>query len=135
MHKRAVLSVLLASLLLFPQSGLRAEGVTIEGNNPRQSIKLTIDASTMADALQAIHEKFGIEITGSDSISDDDPITTTYSGSLASIVNRLLRNQNFVIVRSSKASADIEKIQISGSTQAIDLKKAPNNAAPPSSMP
>jgi len=130
MRKSAGLLSLISTTIFFPLTTLRAESVTIEGSSPSESVQFIMTASTTADALQAIHEKYGVEVTGSDNISGNDPTSTTYTGSITSIVGRLLRNQNFVIVRGNKNVTGIDRIQISGSTHAADPKNAPNNPPP-----
>ena len=89
-----------------------AEGVTIESDDPAQSIKVEVDNATIRDVLQALHDTYGIGLAGDDEAGTDDPITLTLEGSLPAILERLLRNQNYMIVRSEKNVTGVEKILI-----------------------
>ena len=83
-------------VFLFGQATpLRAEGVTIKGEHPAQKIDMNIDSAPLSEVLKALHEKYGIEIAGD--ADADDPISMTISGNLPSILERLLRNRNYML--------------------------------------
>ncbi len=124
-------ALLFALALVLGQSELRAEGVTIESDNPSRSIKLEVDKATVGDVLQALHDKYGVEIAGNTEVGSDDPISVTFEGSLPNILERLLRNQNYMILRSKKNVTGVEKILIAVS----DHSKITKSAPPPTGTP
>lgn len=126
----AILSVL---LFLAQPSKARAEGVTIESENPRQSISLKLENATIRNVLQAVHDKYGIEISFSDDPAFDDPVTATFEGNLPKILERMLRNQNYMLVHSAKNVTGVEKILIAVADRSKPLKSAPS--AEPTPMP
>jgi hypothetical protein len=101
-------------ICLFGQASLHAEGVTIDGEHPAQKIDMKIDSVPLGEVLKALHEKYGIEIAGVDDADADDPISMTISGSLPTILERLLRNHNYMLVRSHGNITGVEKILITG---------------------
>jgi hypothetical protein len=107
---------------------LRAEGVTINGEHPAQKIDMNIDSAPLSEVLKALHEKYGIEIAGD--ADADDPISMTISGNLPSILERLLRNRNYMLVRSHKNITGVEKILITAVTHDDAApKNKPNGAS------
>jgi hypothetical protein len=108
--------VILGSLFLVCFLGpapLHAEGVTVEGDHPAIKIDIKVDDEPIATVLETLHKKYGIEISGADKLEADDPISMTLSGNLPAILERLLRNQNYMIVRSWKNPTGVVKIMIS----------------------
>jgi len=104
---------MLLSLAIFAvRPDADAEGVTIASDNPAQSIKLEIDKATVQDVLQALHDKYGIALAGDGEAGTDGPITLTLEGSLPTILDRLLRNQNYMIVRSKTNVTGVERILV-----------------------
>ncbi|WP_414463650.1 hypothetical protein RLW55_10400 [Hyphomicrobium sp. B1] len=129
--KFAARAFLFALALVLGQSELRAEGVTIESDNPSQRIKLQVDKATVGEVLQALHDKYGVVVAGNTDIDSDDPISVTFQGSLPDILARLLRNQNYMIVRSKRNVTGVEKILIAVSDHSKDTKSPPPPAASP----
>ena len=125
------LVILFVLLSLAQPSNARAEGVTIESENPRQSITLKLENATIQNILQAVHDKYGIEISASDDPTFDDPITATFEGNLPKILERILRNQNYLLVRSAKNVTGVEKILIT----VVDRSKPMKPATPPEPTP
>ena len=129
------LPIAAAFVCLIGPSMLHAEGVTIDGENPAKNLNINIDKVSIGAVLQALHDKYGIEVSGiSDEISND-PISVTLSGSLPVILERLLRNQNYMIVRSRKNITGVEKILISATTPDSASKSAPANDASKQQQP
>jgi hypothetical protein len=126
----------IAFICLFGEGELRAEGITIKGDHPSQNIDMKIDGETIGTVLQTLHEKYGIEISGEDKLASDDAVSMTISGTLPAILERLLRNQNYMIVRSAKNATGVGKILIAGSNQDDSgSKKSQTPAAPPANNP
>jgi hypothetical protein len=115
-----------ALALVLYRSELRAEGVNIESDNPAKHIRLEVDKATIGDVLQALHEKYGVELAGNLDAGSDSPISMTFQGSLPDILERLLRNQNYMIIRSKKNATGVEKILI----VVPDPSKATKSATP-----
>lgn len=108
----------------------RADGVTIESSNPAQSIKLQVSSATVHDVLQALHDQYQIEISGENSDSANDPISVTFQGSLPDILKRLLRNENYVVIRSAANVTGIGKILITANLHTKDPKSVPAQQSP-----
>jgi hypothetical protein len=132
MLKQALFFVL---ALLLGHTNARAEGVTIESANPAQNIKIDVDKGTVRDVLQALHDKYGIELAGDGEAGSNDPMTVTLQGSLPGILERLLRNQNYMIVRSKKNVTGVEKILIAVPGVSKDAKTSSPSAPEPTPMP
>lgn len=124
---------ILAMLSLALASNARADGVTIDSENPRQSIRLKLDNATIRSVLQAVHDKYGVEVSASDDAAFDDPMTATYEGTLSKILERMLRNQNYMLVRSAKNVTGVERITIAVVDRSKPMKSAP--APEPTPMP
>jgi hypothetical protein len=116
-----------AFVCLLGHSVLHAEGVTIEGEHPAQSINVNVDKVSIGAVLQALHDKYGIEVSGINDEISNDPISVTLSGNLPAILERLLRNQNYMIVRSKKNITGVEKILISATNHDDAAKSPPPN--------
>ncbi len=113
------------SLCLLGYSTLHAEGVTIDSDHPAQGIHMNVDKVSIGAVLQALHDKYGIEVSGINDDISSDPISITLSGSLPSILERLLRNQNYMIVRSQKNITGVEKVLISAASAPDTSKSQP----------
>lgn len=116
---------------LFGSSALLADGVTIAGDRPAQSLDISIDKAPISAVLQALHEKYGIEVIDNSTDLASDQVSLTLSGSLPSILERLLRNQNYMIVRSQKNVTGVGRILISAASSPAAPKGAPAKEEPP----
>lgn len=114
--------------LLLLQLPAYAASITINGQDPRENVTVTIEEETVDVVLNELRSKYNFEVRGLQHAKKDDPISATLSGSLHSVLERLLRNWNYVIVRSATAESGIEKVVI------IDAKfgNLPSKAAGPS---
>jgi hypothetical protein len=106
---------------LFWLTGAQAKAaeVSIEENSSPGTFKVTLDNASVADVLQTLHEKYGVEVQGLDDLADTDPVSAEYSGRLPDILSRLLRNQNFSIVRSNSRPTGITKVFIASSKASV----------------
>jgi hypothetical protein len=100
-----------AAALLLWQSPLHAASVTIEGDDPRKTITVTIESSTVDAVLKDLQSKYKFDVGGLQYADKSEPISATMSGDLRSVLERLLRNWNYMIVRSS-GDGSIEKLTI-----------------------
>lgn len=119
--------IVLILALFVALTDAHAEGVTIESDDPAQSIKLEVNNATIRDVLQALHDKYGVALTGDGEAGTDGLMTLTLEGSLPAILERLLRNQNYMIVRSTKNVTGVEEILIA--VPSVPKGKTP--ASPP----
>jgi hypothetical protein len=87
-----------------------AEGVTVEGDKPSENIALMVENQSIESVLTTLSERFGIKIYGLQKNETNEIISISLNGPLPIIMQRLLRNRNYVIVRSQANIAGIEKI-------------------------
>lgn len=116
---------------LLGSSPLLADGVTIAGASPAQSLDINVDKASISAVLQALHEKYGIEVIDNGAELSSEQISLTLTGSLPSILERLLRNQNYMIVRSQKNATGVERILISATSPPGAPKSVPAKEEPP----
>ncbi|CCB66235.1 MULTISPECIES: hypothetical protein [unclassified Hyphomicrobium] len=118
---------------LFWIVGAKAEaaGASVEENSSPGTFKVTLDNASVADVLHALHDKYGVEVQGLDDLTDTDPVSAEYSGKLPDILSRLLRNQNFSIVRSNSRPTGILKVFIA--TSKASVGKGASEATTPKS--
>jgi hypothetical protein len=109
-------------VLLVGRSDVLAEGVTIKSDDPAKNIEVNVDNATTRDVLVALRDKYGVELAGDGEAGGSDPITVTLQGSLPAILERLLRNQNYMIVRSNKNVTGVEKVLIAVSNRSKGSK-------------
>lgn len=121
--RRCVAGPAVAAILVAASaSPLPAAGVSIEGEEPARSLKLHLDNASVEGALTALSEKFGFDYVGPKSPGKTSGLSTTLSGSLHSILSRLLRNRNHSIVRSSRSPGGIRKVVLIDSRIGSNLK-------------
>lgn len=100
---------MLCAVLLCAQP-LLAASLTVAGN-PQDNVTLTIEDMAMGAILQDLGAKYGFEILGSEKADEgSDTLSVTLSGNLYSILERLLRNRNHVIVHSADTVSGIKKV-------------------------
>jgi len=122
------------ALLLGPSDG-HAEGVTIKSDDPAKSIEVSVDNATVRDVLAALRDKYGVELAGDGEAGASDPMTVTLQGNLPTILERLLRNQNYMIVRSKKNVTGVEKVLIAVPDGSKESKTSPAQPPEPTPMP
>lgn len=113
MHHRSRLLVGFAVLIFLGTAPARAGGVTLEENSSDRTFKVILNNASIADLLRELQGKYGVEVRGLEDFSETDAVSTSYSGTLPSILNRLLRNQNFSLVRSNTNPTGMLRILIS----------------------
>lgn len=97
---------------LLPQTSLRAATIKVTGDNPRQGITVAIENAKVGVVLQYLRRSYGFEVAGLQKANQGESLTVTMSGSLQSILERLLRNWNHMIVRSGDNKSGIAKVMI-----------------------
>jgi hypothetical protein len=91
---------------------LPAAALVIDGNEPKQKITVVPENSTVVRILQDLSARYGFEIKGIENVGAGDTLSPTLTGSLYDVLVRLLRNRNYVIVRSPENASGIAKIMI-----------------------
>ncbi len=118
--------LLCASLLaLLAPAPLQAASLSVEGDGPRGSITVTIEDATLTFVLDDLRKKYGFEIDGLEHATSRDLMSTTISGTLQGILERLLRNRNHLIVRSPNTPCGIAKVMILDSSYGAGPPRAP----------
>jgi len=105
---------------------LPASALVIDGDEPKQMITVVAESSTVDRILRDLSARYGFEIKGIENVGAADAVPPTVSGSLYDVLVRLLRNRNYVIVRSQENASGIAKVMI------LD---ASYGAAPTKAMP
>jgi hypothetical protein len=129
------LSLFFVLALLLGRSDGHAEGVTTKSDDPAKSIEVSVDNATVRDVLAAKRDKYGVELAGDGEAGASDPMTVTLQGNLPTILERLLRNQNYMIVRSKKNVTGVEKVLIAVPVGSKESKTSPAQPPEPTPMP
>jgi hypothetical protein len=97
-------------------SGANAGVVTVTQGGANADVTVTVQDATVDVVLQELQEKFGFEVEGLGNASKSEALTATMSGSVVSVVERLLRNWNHMVIRAPDKPGGIEKILIIDTT-------------------
>lgn len=125
MSRMISVGMLGACLWLLPVQPLLAAGMTIEGDRPREGITLTVEDATVDMVIDSLRATYGFDVGGIENASQGgDTLSVTLQGSLYSILERLLRNRNHVIVRSADNASGIEKVLILDASYGAGQSKA-----------
>jgi hypothetical protein len=108
---------------------LQAAAVTIDGDNPKHSITVTIEDAKVDAVLDDLHKRYGFEVLGLKNVTHADALSATMTGSLQSVIERLLRNWNHVIVRSPDNAGGIAKVMIINAKYGAGPQHAPSKHA------
>jgi hypothetical protein len=76
-----------------------ASTITIVGDSSR-NIVITMEDATIAMVLGDLGKKYGFEVVGLENAKRGEALSETLTGSIDTVLERLLRNWNYVIVRS-----------------------------------
>ena len=101
---------------LMSPAALQAAAVKVIGDTPRRSITVTIEEAKVDAVLDDLRQRYGFEVLGLENATRGEALSTTMSGSLQSVIERLLRNWNHMIVRSSDNESGIAKVMILNAT-------------------
>ena len=97
---------------LMSPAALEAATVKISGDTPRQNITVTIEDAKVDAVLEDLRKRYGFEVSGLENATGGEALSTTMSGSLQNVIERLLRNWNHMIVRSPDSKSGIAKVMI-----------------------
>ena len=109
---RLVLPMALLGGVVTAPTGLLAAGVSVEAVERSDGFTVTIDHAKLGDVLDRLSDRFGFVVEGLDQVKGGDELTMTVPGTPKRILERLLRNRNHLIVRSSDSSCGIAKLVI-----------------------
>jgi hypothetical protein len=105
------LAVFVCGLLLSSQP-VRAAAITVEGDAPLKRITVTIEGATLNNVVRELSQKYGFEAQGLDNMNSTAPLSATMSGSLRSVLEALLRNCNYLLVRSTDNKSGVKRVII-----------------------
>ncbi len=110
---------------LMSPAALQAAAVTITGDTPRQTITVTIEDAKVDAVLEDLCKRYGFEVSGLEKATRGEALSTTMSGSLQNVIERLLRNWNHMIVRSPDNKSGIAKVMILNATYGAAPQRSP----------
>ncbi|MGI9382488.1 MAG: hypothetical protein ACR2PO_04990 [Methyloligellaceae bacterium] len=114
-------TLLLGCLVAAP--ALHAEAIRIDGDNPRSRITVTIVSASVDRVLRDFGETYGFEVKGLKNTRKVDAFSATMSGRLEDIMQRLLRNWNYMIIRSPDNKSGIKEVMILNSAYGSSAPK------------
>ncbi len=109
--KLAIMILCYCSAFLISQN-IYANQVTIAESKTKQSITIEIKDATLSDVLAEIGKNFNFHIKGLEKNIVSDRFSATYQGTLQTILDRLLRNRNYMIVHREDKKQKIDKLVI-----------------------
>jgi hypothetical protein len=101
---------------LMSPMALHAAAISVAGEAPRQSITVTVEDATVDAVIEDLHKRYGFEVSGLQNAQRSEHLSVTMTGSLQSVIERLLRNWNHAIVRSADNESGIAKVMILNAT-------------------
>jgi len=84
--------------------------ISVEGNDSGTVVTVIAENAMVGEILKQLGERYDFAIEGVEFFKSAEPISTNLSGDLKEIVKRLLRNWNYVIVRSSERPAAVARV-------------------------
>jgi len=122
MSRRGWLAAGLVLLTLAPP----AHAATADIKGARKAVTVVAEETTVGQILQDLADKYGFKIKGIQYVGAAETGSAKMTGSLYVVVGRLLRNWNYLIVRSPDNASGIETVTI------LDAKygAAPTKYAP-----
>lgn len=106
----AILSVSLFLIFVLGRPTLAAEAIAIKARTDNGRLTVTVKDARLDQVLVHLGQRFGFKIERRGKQRPKDKITTIYQGSLDSVVNRLMRHTNHLIVRAPGDNARIVKL-------------------------
>ena len=107
------LKLLLCVVTIFFSSSIAfSANVKIKGSDPQQNLVIETSDANLSDVLNNISETFNFKVKGLHKVANSDRYSITYRGKLNDILQRLLRNRNYMIIRSADSNKTIERLVI-----------------------
>lgn len=110
---------LFSVIFLLFQSPLLAGSVSIIGEAQGDRLAITVENASVGDVLQRLGERFGFKVQGLRKAKSGGEFSATLTGTLRTILVRLLRNRNHMIEQSFEIDAAILRVVI------LDSKPGP----------
>jgi hypothetical protein len=104
------------STVLLTHAPARAASVEISSEQARDQINVTATNAKADRILDALHKQYGFEIVGLANAAQGEALTVEFSGDLGTVLQRLLRNRNHMIIRSAEKPGGIAKVTILNAT-------------------
>ncbi len=104
-------SLILATMLIgISTSMVTAASIRVEGDRPNQDLRIHLENASVERALGILSKKFGFEYIGPANGKSSSNVSMTLSGTLDTILGRLLRNRNHSIVRAASSPGQIRRV-------------------------
>lgn len=104
-------SLILAAMLIgISTSMVTAASIRVEGDQPNQDLRVHLQNASVERALGILSKKFGFEYVGPANGKSSSNVSMTLSGTLDTILGRLLRNRNHSIVRAASSPSRIRRV-------------------------
>lgn len=100
------------------------------------AVKISTQQATFDEILDTLSEKYNFKIERNEATTAGGPvITAKFEGQLDSVLKRLLRNHNYLIVRRQDDPSQIQKIVILSNRVGAPTPKPPSMKKKPSDSP
>jgi len=109
-HRIRASLTLTAMLIGLSTSMVSAASIRVEGERPNQVLRIHLENASVERALGILSKKFGFEYIGPTSGKSSSNVSMTMSGTLDTILGRLLRNRNHSIVRAASSPSRIRRV-------------------------
>lgn len=87
-----------------------AASIRVEGDKSSQNLKVHLENASVERVLGILSKKFGFEYIGPSNGKSSANVSMTLSGTLDTILGRLLRNRNHSIVRAASSPSRIRRV-------------------------
>ena len=101
---------LFSLIYLLCHSPLVAGSVSISGEAQGDRLQIKVENASTADVLQRLGERFGFKVQGLRKAKSGGEFSATFTGTLRTILERLLRNRNHKIEQSFENDSAISGV-------------------------
>lgn len=95
--------------------------INVDGSEFGRTVRVVAADASISSVLQDLSEKFGFSVEGLEHADAKSAITGKLEGSLESVLKRVLRNQNFIVVHAHGKAGGITRVRLlstnTGATQ------------------
>jgi hypothetical protein len=85
--------VFLSCFVILSQA-VYAAAIKVEGDAPLKSVAVIIESATLSNVVNGLSNKYGFEVKGREMLNDSQPFSAHISGSLRSVLEKVLRYCN-----------------------------------------
>jgi hypothetical protein len=104
-----------------------ASPASIEGEPGKITVRT--DGTSIGDVIGALQKRYDFGVKGLEHINKDQATSQTYVGDIETVLRRLLRNRNYVIVRSATNESGIDEVVIIDSAFGTPPAKGPTETS------